>query len=150
MFLRHFARADKQKPPSGPDEQGGQRLCTGDGLLPSAKEALRVGMAVVHLGMSTAVSRSPIAPEAARVAAEGMSANCGLHENQRDRRGFFAELLSRSWRALNGYTHTGMLQLGRRFTGRTLEPAYGDGEIVEITTSTTTCLFAFVTSTTNE
>jgi hypothetical protein len=33
-----------------------------------------------------------------------------------------------------------MLQLGRRFTGHALAPAYTDGEIFEITTSVTTCI----------
>jgi hypothetical protein len=36
---------------------------------------------------------------------------------------FFVDLLNRGWRALNSYTHTGLLQLGRRFTGHKLEPA---------------------------
>jgi hypothetical protein len=30
---------------------------------------------------------------------------------------FFADLKKRSWKALNSYTHTGMLQIGRRFKG---------------------------------
>jgi hypothetical protein len=57
---------------------------------------------------------------------------------------FFVDLLDRGWRALNSYTHTGLLQLGRRFTGHKLEPAYSDGEIVEITTATTTCVLLLV------
>jgi hypothetical protein len=57
---------------------------------------------------------------------------------------FFVDLLNRGWRGLNSYTHTGLLQLGRRFTGHKLEPAYTDPEIVEITTTTTTCLLLLV------
>jgi hypothetical protein len=47
---------------------------------------------------------------------------------------FFEDLYSRSWAALCSYTHTGMLQLGRRFTGATAKPAYTDDEIVQATT----------------
>jgi len=54
--------------------------------------------------------------------------------------GFFADLRKRAWPHLCSYAHTGMLQLGRRFTGHALIPNYGDGEIVEITTSVTTCI----------
>ncbi len=58
--------------------------------------------------------------------------------------GFYANLKKRSWDALNSYTHTGMLQLGRRFTGHELNPAYTEGEIFEITTSVTTCVLLLV------
>ncbi|HKW17998.1 MAG TPA: hypothetical protein VJO35_10855 [Terriglobales bacterium] len=54
--------------------------------------------------------------------------------------GFFEDLRKRAWPHLCSYAHTGMLQLGRRFTGRALKPAYRDSEIVEITTSVTTCI----------
>lgn len=54
--------------------------------------------------------------------------------------GFFQDLKKRAWPALCSYAHTGMLQLGRRFTGHALVPDYSDGEIVEITTSVTTCI----------
>ncbi len=53
--------------------------------------------------------------------------------------GFFEDLKNRSWDALNGYTHTGMLQLCRRFVGSIVAPAYSDQEIYEVTTATTTC-----------
>ena len=57
---------------------------------------------------------------------------------------FFTDLLNRGWRFLNSYAHTGLLQLGRRFTGHKLQPAYRDSEILEITTTTTTCLLLLV------
>src|SRR5216684_6819729 len=37
---------------------------------------------------------------------------------------FFHDFKTRSWDALNSYTHAGILQLGRRFTGDKLEPSY--------------------------
>jgi len=57
---------------------------------------------------------------------------------------FFEDLYSRSWAALCSYTHTGMLQLGRRFSGATAKPAYTDGEIVAATTTATTCTLLLV------
>ena len=53
---------------------------------------------------------------------------------------FFTNLRARSWDALNSYTHTGVLQLGRRFREHNVEPAYSDGEIFEVTTYVTTCV----------
>lgn len=41
----------------------------------------------------------------------------------------------RGWSALCGYTHTGLIQLGRRFRDHDVKPAYRDSEIVEITTT---------------
>jgi hypothetical protein len=58
--------------------------------------------------------------------------------------GFFEDLRARSWAALCSYTHTGMLQLGRRFTGANAQPAYTDGEILAATTSATTCILLLV------
>jgi hypothetical protein len=57
---------------------------------------------------------------------------------------FFEDLYSRSWTALCSYTHTGMLQLGRRFTGATAKPAYTDEEIFAATTTATTCTLLLV------
>jgi hypothetical protein len=37
-------------------------------------------------------------------------------------RDFFEDLKKRSWSALWSYTHGGILQLGRRFTGHKMEP----------------------------
>jgi|SRR5579859_3273020 len=58
--------------------------------------------------------------------------------------GFFADLKKRTWPALNSYTHSGMLQLGRRFTGQKVEPSYKDGEIAAVTTTVTTCILLLV------
>jgi len=58
--------------------------------------------------------------------------------------GFFKNLKDRSWASLCSYTHTGILQLGRRFTGHNVQPAYSDGEISEAITSATTCLLLLV------
>jgi hypothetical protein len=54
--------------------------------------------------------------------------------------GFFEDLRKRTWPHLCSYAHTGMLQLGRRFTEHALIPRCSDEEIVEITTSVTTCI----------
>jgi hypothetical protein len=59
---------------------------------------------------------------------------------------FFADLKKRSWDALNSYTHNGMLQLGRRFTGADLKPAYTDGQVSEIMTTVTTCILLLIMS----
>ena len=58
--------------------------------------------------------------------------------------GFFEDLKNRSWRSLCSYTHTGLLQLGRRFTGVNLQPAYDEEAIREATTSVTTCILLLV------
>jgi hypothetical protein len=57
---------------------------------------------------------------------------------------FFEDLKRCSWDALNSYTHTGMLQLGRRFREHNVEPSYTDAQIVEITTAVTTCVLLLV------
>lgn len=57
---------------------------------------------------------------------------------------FFADLKARGWSALCSYAHSGLLQLGRRFTGQNMQPCYSDGEIVEVTTSTTTCVLLLI------
>ena len=58
--------------------------------------------------------------------------------------GFFQNLKVRSWDALNSYTHTGMLQLGRRFTEHEVRSSYTDGQIVEMTTASTTCVLILI------
>ena len=58
--------------------------------------------------------------------------------------GFFLNLKKRSWDALNSYTHTGMLQLGRRFTKHEVKPSYTDGQIFEITTALTTSVLLLI------
>jgi hypothetical protein len=57
---------------------------------------------------------------------------------------FFKDLKRRSWDALNSYTHTGMLQLGRRFREHNVEPSYTEAQIVEISTAVTTCVLLLV------
>lgn len=58
--------------------------------------------------------------------------------------GFFENFKQRSWASLCSYTHTGLLQLGRRFTGENLQPAYNDREMQEAVTSVTTCIALLV------
>jgi hypothetical protein len=52
----------------------------------------------------------------------------------------FTDLKNRGWKALCSYSHSGMLQIGRRFQNDNVEPAYTDAEIIEVTTSSTTCV----------
>ena len=56
----------------------------------------------------------------------------------------FRDLKKRSWDALNSYTHTGMLQLGRRFTRHEVKPSYTDGQVFEMTTTLTTCVLLLI------
>ena len=44
---------------------------------------------------------------------------------------FFTSIYSHSWGAMCSYTHSGALQLARRFTGDELKPDYSEGAIVE-------------------
>jgi hypothetical protein len=57
---------------------------------------------------------------------------------------FFADFKRRSWNPMNSYTHTGILQIGRRFTGHALIPSYTDGEITEMMRVGTTCILLLV------
>ena len=43
--------------------------------------------------------------------------------------------------ALHSYTHSGLLQLGRRFDGNDVKPNYKDDEIVEVVRVTTSAVF---------
>ncbi len=54
--------------------------------------------------------------------------------------GFCEDLRKRGWAALCSYTHSGMLQLGRRFREHKVQPNYDDREIYEATTTVTTCI----------
>jgi len=54
--------------------------------------------------------------------------------------GFFHDFKQRSWATLNSYTHTGILQLGRRWTGDKLAASYNDGEITEVLRACTMCI----------
>lgn len=68
--------------------------------------------------------------------AKAIDAACGID--------YFYDLKKRSWAALNSYTHTGILQLGRRFTGDKLNPSYKDEEKIEVIRTGTTMLLLIV------
>jgi len=53
----------------------------------------------------------------------------------------FEYFLKRSRKALHSYTHAGMLQLGRRFSGTDLAPNYFEEEIVEVIHTSTSAAF---------
>jgi hypothetical protein len=57
---------------------------------------------------------------------------------------FFHDFKERSWDTLNSYTHTGILQLGRRFTGDKLEPSYKDAEQIEVLRTSTISILLLV------
>lgn len=57
---------------------------------------------------------------------------------------FFQDFKTKSWDALNSYTHTGILQLGRRFSGDKLEPSYTDGEQIEVLRTSTISIVLLV------
>ena len=54
--------------------------------------------------------------------------------------GFFLEFKKNAWTALNSYTHTGLLQLSRRFTGQRVEPEYSEAECIEVVHVITTSI----------
>lgn len=68
--------------------------------------------------------------------ARAIDAACGID--------YFHDLKKRSWAALNSYAHTGILQLGRRFTGDRLTPSYKDEEKIEVIRTGTTMLLLIV------
>ncbi len=43
--------------------------------------------------------------------------------------------------ALHSYTHSGLLQLGRRFDGNDIKPNYSEGETIEVIRVTTSAIF---------
>jgi hypothetical protein len=55
---------------------------------------------------------------------EAIDTTCGID--------YFAGFKTQTWKLLNSYTHTGMLQIGRRFTVDQLQPSYTDAEKVEV------------------
>jgi len=55
--------------------------------------------------------------------------------------GFFENFLRRTKDAFHGYTHVGTHQLGRRFTGDDLLPAYPEEEIIEVVGISTSAAF---------
>ncbi len=67
---------------------------------------------------------------------EAIDKTCGLD--------YFYDFKKQSWKTLNSYAHTGMLQVGRRFTGNTLAPSYTDAEKVEVLRAITSCILLLV------
>jgi hypothetical protein len=57
---------------------------------------------------------------------------------------FFQDFKKQAWKALNSYTHTGMLQIGRRFSGHEVVNSYTEAEIFEMTTTATTCVLVVI------
>ncbi len=55
--------------------------------------------------------------------------------------GFFERFLNGALDALHSFTHSGSSQLGRRFEGTDLKPAYSDEEIIEVIRTTTSAVF---------
>lgn len=55
--------------------------------------------------------------------------------------GFFENLLKQNKNALHSYTHAGLMQLGRRFTGTDLAANYREDEIIEVIRASTSCVF---------
>ena len=58
--------------------------------------------------------------------------------------GFFGDFKRKYWRALNSYTHTGILQLGRRWTQGKLLASYDEEEIMEVVRTCTMCILLLV------
>lgn len=58
-----------------------------------------------------------------------------------DLEGFFERFLKRARTALHSYTHAGLLQLGRRFTGTDLAANYSEDEIIEVIRASTSAVF---------
>jgi hypothetical protein len=56
----------------------------------------------------------------------------------------FRGLKKSAWDGLNSFTHTGMLQLGRRFTEHEVKNSYTEAQIYEMTTTLTTCVLVVI------
>ena len=54
---------------------------------------------------------------------------------------FFENFLRGAKNSLHSYTHAGLLQLGRRFSGTDLTPSYSDDEIIEVIRTSTSAAF---------
>lgn len=54
---------------------------------------------------------------------------------------FFENLLKGARNALHSYTHAGLLQVGRRFSGTDLTPSYSETEIIEVIRTTSSAAF---------
>ena len=46
--------------------------------------------------------------------------------------GALSHLKKQAWVAMNGYTHGGIHQIGRRARGNVIDSNYADGEIIEV------------------
>jgi hypothetical protein len=57
--------------------------------------------------------------------------------------GFFTNLKKQSWEAMNSYTHSGILQLTRRFKDGKVQPNYDEGAIREAIESSTAAILTF-------
>ena len=53
---------------------------------------------------------------------------------------FFKGIKTNAWKTLCSYTHSGFLQITRRFTGYQVKPNYKEGEITEVVKSTTSAI----------
>jgi hypothetical protein len=58
--------------------------------------------------------------------------------------GAFEGLKKRTWSLLNSLTHTGMHQLKRRFTAHDARPSYTEAQIIQATTTVTTCVLILI------
>lgn len=67
---------------------------------------------------------------------DAIDKTCGLD--------YFADFKKQSWKVLNSYAHTGMLQVDRRFTQNKLAPSYADGEKIEVLRAITSCILLLV------
>lgn len=63
--------------------------------------------------------------------------------------GFFDKFLNGARGALHSFTHSGLSQLGRRYTGGDLQARYEDGEIVEVIHVSTSAVFMTTNLVTN-
>jgi hypothetical protein len=50
---------------------------------------------------------------------------------------YFTDIKKNGWKAMNSYTHGGLLQLSRRFNAGRVAPKYSEGEVLEVVNSTT-------------
>jgi hypothetical protein len=63
--------------------------------------------------------------------------------------GFFDRFLNGARGALHSFTHSGLSQLGRRYTGGDLQAQYDDGEIIEVIHVSTSAVYMITNLVTN-
>ena len=63
--------------------------------------------------------------------------------------GLFDKFLNRARAALHSFTHSGLSQLGRRYSGGDLQARYEDGEIIEVIHVSTSAVFMTTNLVTN-